>query len=162
MTWKEWVLFSISSLAFMMSAITWIQKFIESRKSLTMKAHAYDKRFKWHLVKVTIENRSNAPITITSISVNTPTGKLPCLVDSRRHASTTRQNGNVVEYHIDHMSMAFPIQLGPLGATLGVLIFDDVEQAIEPSSKLWSLTLSTTRGGLDTLLSIDVPLLKAR
>jgi hypothetical protein len=160
MFWRDWILFGISFAAFIMSVITWVLKFIQDRKRIIITPNLISKSPEIYLLHITLENRSNKPISITNITIINDLGLVPCCQISKSYFHSTHRSGSEIISQRDEMSLGMPIPLGGRGAAAGVLIFVDYARILETGAKEWTLRLSTTRGALTQTISLDVPSLK--
>lgn len=126
---------------------TWIHSYISKRQNINF-------RILGHLVPeghsiilyVMLENRSQLPISITSISVYQNDVFYSCTeIPLKVYEVTTRKNKEIVS-HNEFFSMAIPIFLPALGGTSGYVYFEAPQKVFQPDATHLTLRLTTNRG----------------
>lgn len=127
------------------TAISCINRFLQSRIKLSLILYGFRKTDKGLLMYVGISNKSQMPISITSISLKIDEDSFNCKeIPERVVENIYRSNG--VEYgRDDKYSMLMPISLSSLFSACGYVYFELPPQVLKSVSTQATFLIHTNR-----------------
>ncbi|MCI8669226.1 MAG: hypothetical protein HFI34_06880 [Lachnospiraceae bacterium] len=136
----------ISFLSLCLSLFTWIFTIWVNRKRLCIRPLICSYNEKTWNLKISFENYSRLPITITNICISINMNNYPCknnyfAVNNYKY----REGQTVIERKIDY-NLFPPIEISALSAKAGIIVFDIPEEVFQNSAIPLILLIETTRG----------------
>lgn len=153
---KDNITFLLALIGSVGTITTWLLSYIKSRRNITIRLIAFDAKDNKILCYLFLENKSSLPISLTALSVIIDGVSFPCRYLPQKVRSDMRTVGSNVVSSQDYFNMTFPVQIGPLGATSGYVLFVIPPSVLIPDSKTVTFQVSSNRGRtFETKLSLD-------
>ena len=149
------VTFLIAVVSFALSSGSWIQTWIKRRKRLKFTIQEARARDDVLFFFLQIENESELPIAITRIQVLVDGNFIDCTAIPEFVYGFSHRSGDELVASKDFFSMQMPIELNPLGAVSGFVLFEGLQTSLPPSATQVIFRISTNRGKAE---KIELPL----
>ena len=151
------VTFLIAVLSFFLSSASWIYTWIKRRKRLKFTIQEARARDDVLFFFLQIENESELPIAITRIQVLIDGKFIDCTAIPEFVYGLSHRSGDELVASKDFFSMQMPIELNPLGAVSGFVLFEGLQTSLPPSATQVIFRISTNRGKAE---KIELPLFR--
>ena len=135
----------IAFAGFVISCIAAIHQITCERKNIRIKIFSYDADRDFMYLTMSFENLSRLPISITDIRyVNER--EFSCIpIPVKICEEETRCGNEITERKITY-SEKMPIQLEPLGAISGIILFEELPVSLKTDPKFLTFSICTNRG----------------
>lgn len=150
---RENITLALSIFGTIGTVITFIANFLVYRKNLRIKivSSTYKKDFHQLILVTSFENRSRLPITVTSVSATINDKQLKPLRYPRCVGEFIKKDGNEIIARKFLYNLKFPIDIQPLSAVSGHILFDVSPKELETLSTPLTLSLHSTRGSVQKI-----------
>ena len=136
----------ISVLGLFISLATLAYNLLTKRKRLSIRIFSIDADKDIMFITMAIENLSQLPIAITNIKYVSEHEKKSCTPIPTLVFESTKKCGTVVIEHRSVYSEKLPIQISPLGAFSGVILFEHLQELPKNPPTSLTVEVSTNRG----------------
>lgn len=153
---KENITFILALIGSLGTIVNWLRLFIVNNKNFNIRPVAYRSKDNITLFYLLFENKSRMPISITELSVQINGVYYPCRYLPEIVTSSHRTIGKEIVSSHDYFNIAFPVQLGALGATSGYVLFILPKDIQMPDSKTLTFLVTSNRGkAVEKIISVD-------
>lgn len=143
---RDNVTFLIAVAGFCLSIVTFVQNMSANRKRLKISLSSIGYAQDIMCVRLSIENRSQLPVSITDIVYRTDKTRYHCSPDPKLLCQFEKRRNGVIISQESTYSSELPIHLPALGAFNDLLLFEGLKTLPENSSKRLTFEISTNRG----------------
>lgn len=136
----------IAVAGFIISCATVIYQAVSKRKRLRVRVLSYDAYKNVMYLTMLFENLSQLPVSITNILYIEEGEEFNCTsIPVKISESTERCGSEIIERRISY-SEKMPIQLEPLGAASGIILFEKMPARLKNVPKSLTFLICTNRG----------------
>lgn len=142
----------IAIVSLIMTSATWIHTILLNRQNLSFRIHEAQSQNGVSFFFVQIENYSKLPVAITRFQLVTAESEFDCVAIPHFVYQYTRRSGKEITSQKTFYSLQMPIELSPLGAVSGYILFDNPQAVLPAGSTDATFLICTNRGRKEKIL----------